>query len=295
MRTVVTRTHLHISIILIFRLRVVSHRSEVRLLALERHIVLTSNHRTIAKYIQAKGDILLPECKFHKSPTELGIIHRHIKTLHAATHNTTHGTESAHTITVIRRSYGRNIWQNVPRSRLADSSLVVNTIGEGQHVILDDRHIVTECSRVAVVGIGRTEPLRSEHHVSLCPDTARGRTLLIACIEHQAEAHLATKSAISLLFGDNAPIAVLLVDGRHIGREFLVISLILIDFGAVDISDIEVTEMVARLPEEFFVPYIAHKVGLKEQSQSLETILGRKLRSIALLILTNLHSRMVVI
>jgi len=33
--------------------------------------------------------------------------------------------------------------------------------------------------------------------------------------------------------------------------------------------------MVARLPEEFIVPDIAHKVGLEEQSKAVYAIFGR--------------------
>ena len=88
---------------------------------------------------------------------------------------------------------------------------------------------MAEGCRVAVVGVGGAEPLGSQHKVCLSPNTARGSTLLIACVEQQAEAYRAVKATPSLILRDKTPLAVLVKNRGLIGGEHLLLLLVFVN------------------------------------------------------------------
>ena len=284
MRAILLGTISHISCVLSLNLLVLVHAFEVLQLATKRHIVALGHHRTVAKYVQAESDVLLPERELHKTPTQLGIVGRHIKTLHAVTHNTARCAETTHTITVVGCAHIGHIRQNVVGSRLAEGTLIVQTIGEGQTVIRHDGHIVAEGSRISVVGIGRTQPLGSQHHVCLSPYTARGRSLLIAGVEHKTKTQRAVQTAISLRVLNDTPLTILLKEGLLTVGEHLILVLILVDLSAIDSTLLEVAQVVTCLPRQRSIANLTHEVCLEQSRQAVQSILrGVEIHIVALL------------
>ena len=178
------------------------------LLAPEAHVASARHHRSVAEGAEPEGDVLVPEGEVDESPAQFGGVGRHVESYDPVAHDAPDRAVSPHTVLVAVLSHHGDVGQHVVGRIVAEGALVVQPVGEGQHVIADQREVLAQRYGISVERVAGAQPFGGCDDVSLRPDSTGGGSFLVARVIHEAQPYAAREASVGFRVIDEAPSAV---------------------------------------------------------------------------------------